>query len=125
MIEMLLMLANPIAQTQDIVILGPRSPKFELILRASCSQNNYDISIENDGFVSKLLYSRVNGKEVELTSRQGNLKRFLSTAHSVGLAVSGCEERGEIIIAVSGVSDDPSSEERGKVVHRFFGTGPL
>lgn len=71
MIEMLLMLANPIAQTQDIVIPGPRSPKFELILMASCSQNNYDISIENDGFVSKLLYSRVNGKEVELTSQIG------------------------------------------------------
>ena len=125
MIEMLLLLANPIAQTQDIAIPGPRSPKFELILRARCSQNNNDISVENDGFVSKLLYSRVNGKEVELTSRQGNLKHFLSMAHGVGLAVSGCEERGEIIIAVSGVSDDPSSKERGKVVHRFFGTGPL
>lgn len=125
MIEILIIIAHPFTSMQDIVVPGPRSPKFELILKANCLKNNYDISIENDGFSSKLLYSRMNGKEVEFTSRQGSLKHFLSMAHGVGLAVSGCEEQGGIIIVVSGVSDDPSSEDRGKVVYRFFGSGQL
>jgi hypothetical protein len=106
---------------QDVPMELPRRPKYEVEIRSKCEDNSFSIAVENDGFRSRLLRSHKNGKDVNFNSVNGTLNDFLKVSRAVSLAVSSCDG-GDITIAVSGISNDATDENRGNAVNRFFGS---